>query len=501
MNQETGSSAEAPAMECSDEHQPSAPRTDEDGKKDANEYKAEGNKYFRDHKYNEAIGCYSKAIEADGANPVFYSNRSICHIHLENFGLAIADAKKGIEINSKYIKSYFRLGTAHAGLGKYKLAMGDFKQVLKIKPKDKKALKSLKECQKAWREEQFAKAIQSDDSKPPSETVAIDDITVPSDYQGPHLPKDGPDTKFLKDMTSFLRDQKDLHRKYVYQILKRVIALFKKLPSLVDVPVPEGTKITVCGDVHGQYYDVLNIFEKNGWPSEQNPYLFNGDFVDRGSFAIPVIMTFFVLKLMYPKHFHMSRGNHETITMNHIYGFEGEVLAKYDRTCFQLFTEVFNLLPLGHVIEKKVLVVHGGLFSKDNVTLEDIRKIDRNRQPPESGIMCELMWADPQPFNGRAPSKRGVGLSFGPDVTTRFLEENKLNLLVRSHEVKQEGYEVAHNGKCITVFSAPNYVDQMGNKAAYITFEHDMKPKFTQFEAVPHPPIRPMAYAQGFGMM
>lgn len=102
-------------------------------------------------------------------------------------------------------------------------------------------------------------------------------------------------------------------------------------------------------------------------------------------------------------------------------------------------------------------VMHGGLFTRDDVTLDEIRNIDRNRQPPEEGPMCELLWSDPQPQNGRAPSKRGVGCQFGPDVTKKFLELNKLSYVIRSHEVKNEGYEVAHDGKCITVFSAPNY--------------------------------------------
>ena len=101
--------------------------------------------------------------------------------------------------------------------------------------------------------------------------------------------------------------------------------------------------------------------------------------------------------------------------------------------------------------------MHGGLFSQDDVTLDTIRNIDRNRQPPDDGPMCELLWSDPHVQNGRSPSKRGTGCEFGPDVTKKFLELNKLDYIIRSHEVKYEGYEVAHNGKCITVFSAPNY--------------------------------------------
>lgn len=124
---------------------------------------------------------------------------------------------------------------------------------------------------------------------------------------------------------------------------------------------------------------------------------------------------------------------------------------------FQLFCELFNWLPLAHCINSRVLVMHGGLFRKDNISLDDIRKVDRNRQPPEEGIMCELMWSDPQYSNGISESKRGVGCQFGPDVTKRFLDFNKLDYVIRSHEVKQEGYEIMHDGKCITVFSAPNY--------------------------------------------
>jgi serine/threonine-protein phosphatase 5 len=140
--------------------------------------------------------------------------------------------------------------------------------------------------------------------------------------------------------------------------------------------------------------------------------------------------------------------------------------------------------------------MHGGLFSEDNVRLDDLRKIDRNRQPPDSGYMCELLWSDPQPQFGRSPSKRGVGVQFGPDVTNRFLRLNNLDYIIRSHEVKHEGYEVAHDGKCITVFSAPNYCDTMGNKGAYVTlYGGNLKPSFTSYEAVPHPNVKPMAYA------
>jgi len=183
--------------------------------------------------------------------------------------------------------------------------------------------------------------------------------------------------------------------------------------------------------------------------------------------------------------------------MNKMYGFEGEVKAKYDGDVFDLFSDAFCYLPLGCVLNNKVLVVHGGLFAQDGVKLSDIDNFNRVREPPDSGIMCDILWSDPIKINGRHPSKRGTSINFGPDIAHTFLNENGLDLLVRSHEVKDEGYEVEADGRVITIFSAPNYCDQMGNKGAYIRFKgNEMKPKFSQFTAVPHPNIPAMSYAR-----
>ncbi|OLL21993.1 Serine/threonine-protein phosphatase T, partial [Neolecta irregularis DAH-3] len=163
---------------------------------------------------------------------------------------------------------------------------------------------------------------------------------------------------------------------------------------------------------------------------------------------------------------------------------------------FPLFSESFTFLPLATLLGKKWLVLHGGLFSDDNVTLDDIRSINRHacKQPGSDGLMMEMLWTDPQTSPGRGPSKRGVGLQFGPDVTRRFCERNNLAGIIRSHECKDDGVHVEHDGMCITVFSAPNYCDSQGNKGAYINIKQDLKLDHQIFEAVPHPPIKPMAY-------
>ncbi|CAH0690317.1 unnamed protein product [Spodoptera exigua] len=466
----------------------------------ADKLKNEANEYFKKQSYNNAIELYTKAIEKNPKNAVFFANRSIANLRLENFGYALSDASKAIELDRSYTKAYYRRAAAYMSLGKYKLALKDFEYVTKVRPNDQDAKMKYTECNKIVKKIAFEKAISFDKKEVNiADSINLDAMTIEDEYVGPAL-EDGKVTlKFVTDLMEFYKKQNKLHKKYAYKILIDVKAYLQKQPSLVDIKVADDAKFTVCGDIHGQYYDLMNIFKLNGLPSETNPYLFNGDFVDRGSFSVECIFTLFSFKLLYPDHFFMSRGNHETLDMNRMYGFRGEVSSKYTSQMADLFTEVYNWLPLAHCINSRVLVMHGGLFSKDDVTLDDIRKVDRNKQPPEDGIMCELLWSDPQPMLGRAPSKRGVGCQFGPDVTNTFLQRNGLDYVIRSHEVKNDGYEIAHDGKCITVFSAPNYCDTVGNLGAFITMNgKDLKPNFTTYEAVPHPDVKPMAYANSF---
>ena len=444
---------------------------------------------------------------------ILLSNRAQALIKIESYGTAIADADEAIAQDPSYIKAYFRRGSANYALSKFKLAKADFNNVLKRMPGDAAATKLFKECDKRLKEEQFVAAMGYGDPVE-DESNQLDQIAnIPLDlskYDGPVLPHDTEgkpvvSMDFVKECIQYLKAQKLLHRKFVCELLVAARNMFKALPSLLRVPLPalpdgSGTgTVTVCGDTHGQYYDLLNIFEIGGFPSEINPYLFNGDFVDRGSFSFENVMTLILVKLACPAALHMTRGNHETKNMNKLYGFEGEVLHKYDAATMELFTEVFQALPLAAVVEGAVFVTHGGLFTADGVTLADIERLDRFREPPEGGgLMSDLLWSDPQPFPGRAPSKRGVGQSFGPDVTAAFLAGNGLQLLVRSHEVKDEGYEIAHDGYAVTVFSAPRYLDQMDNKGAFIKFDDALTPAFTVFDASPHPPVRPMAYSSMF---
>ena len=269
-----------------------------------------------------------------------------------------------------------------------------------------------------------------------NEKIVVDvrDINVESSYAGPKLESiDDVTPEWVVSLMNYQRDQKVLHKKYASMIIQKATELFEPLDSLVHISIDELEEITVCGDIHGQYYDLLNIFSINGNPSEENPYVFNGDFIDRGSFSVEVIMLMLAWKVCFPDHFFMSRGNHEAKQLNKMYGFEGEVKAKYDIPTYNLFSQLFCHLPLGHCINKKVMVCHGGLFSKDGVKLKDIADTYRRKEPGDEGIMVECLWSDPCDMNGRHPSKRGVGLMFGPDIAEKFLNDNGLCKSVPAH--------------------------------------------------------------------
>ncbi|MCP9262459.1 Serine/threonine-protein phosphatase 5 [Dirofilaria immitis] len=452
--------------------------------------KDEANQFFHDQAYDVAIELYTKAIELDNQQALFYGNRKL-------YGSALEDANMALKLDSGYSKGYYRRATAYMALGKLKLALKDYDTLRKALPNNADAKQKYDECQKLMRKIAFEKAISVDhDKRSIGDFINIDAIEVEATYEGPVLENDVT-LEFMKQLIETFKAEKKLHKKYAYKILLAIRRMFGELPTLVEITVPPGKKFTICGDVHGQFYDLCNIFDLNGLPSETNPYLFNGDFVDRGSFSVETIFTLFGFKLLYPEHFFMSRGNHESDVMNKMYGFEGEVKSKYTSQMADFFTEIFDYLPLCHLINNKIFVCHGGLFKDDNITMNDIKKqIGFVNHQTRVSIMCDLLWSDPQDIDGRSASKRGVGCQFGPDVTHKFCETNGLDYVVRSHEVKPEGYEVHHDGKCITVFSAPNYCDTMGNKGAFITIRGDnLTPRFTSFTAVNHPSVRPMAYA------
>lgn len=312
--------------------------------------KDKGNALLAQSRYGPAAEAYTEAITLY-PTAILYSNRAQALIKLESYGAAILDADEAIRLDESYIKAYYRRGSANFALGKFKLALRDFKKAHQRYPSDKDALGKFKECERRVTEERFLSAIESEAVTDQQLNMSIDTIHVDlSRYDGPVLQYDAEGRPivgmdFVKDCIEHFRAQKILHRKFVCQLLVLARESFKLLPSLQMLPLPvlpDGSlgHFTVCGDTHGQYYDLLHIFDIGGFPSETNPYLFNGDFVDRGSFSFENVMTLILIKLACPEALHLQRGNHETRNMNKIYGFEGEVKHKYDDLTMSLFTQV-----------------------------------------------------------------------------------------------------------------------------------------------------------------
>ncbi|KAL7560939.1 hypothetical protein ACA910_022428 [Epithemia clementina (nom. ined.)] len=259
----------------------------------------------------------------------------------------------------------------------------------------------------------------------------------------------------------------------IKMLCQMVRPILLEQPMMLELEAP----IKICGDVHGQYTDLLRLLEYGGFPPEAN-YLFLGDYVDRGKQSIETICLLLAYKIQYPNSFHILRGNHESAGINRIYGFYDECKRRYSIKLWKVFSDVFNCLPAAAIIEEKILCMHGGLSPKLH-TLSQIAKIERPCDVPDSGLLCDLLWSDPDAnISGWAENDRGVSFVFGSDVLTEFLEDQDLDLLVRAHQVVEDGYEFFAGRKLVTVFSAPNYCGEFDNAGGMITIDEDLTCSF-----------------------
>uniref|UniRef100_A0A8C6NYA4 Serine/threonine-protein phosphatase with EF-hands n=1 Tax=Nothobranchius furzeri TaxID=105023 RepID=A0A8C6NYA4_NOTFU len=416
-------------------------------------------------------------------------------------------------------------------------------------------------------------------------------IEVPEVYSGPHLTFPLTVEQAVGLLEAF-RNKKQLHSRYALQLLLETWKLLRMLPNINRISTCQSKEITICGDLHGQLEDLLLIFYKNGVPSLEKPYVFNGDFVDRGKDSIEILLILFSFLLVYPCDVYLNRGNHEDHLINLRYGFTKEVLTKYKihgKRILKLLQKIFSWLPLATVIDQKVLVLHGGI--SDTTDLGVLARLDRHNyvsamRPPKkrnsssSGVsidadleediwntskifqrrasvsypkplgprdcfqnrslqdfsgrikvkmedelessrrresvyqlainrsekdvlgvsndsvtsydnpkeewrqILDLLWSDPMSQDGCIPNEvRGGGCYWGPDITEDFLNKHNMQLIIRSHECKQEGYEFCHNRKVLTLFSASNYYDVGSNRGAYVKLGPDLVPYVIQYQA------------------
>ncbi|KAM3513691.1 hypothetical protein MY11210_002702 [Beauveria gryllotalpidicola] len=300
-----------------------------------------------------------------------------------------------------------------------------------------------------------------------------------------------PNIHFLKQ--HFYREGRLTDEQALF-ILKTGADVLRAEPNLLEMDAP----ITVCGDVHGQYYDLMKLFEVGGDPAETR-YLFLGDYVDRGYFSIECVLYLWSLKIHYPKTLWLLRGNHECRHLTDYFTFKLECKHKYSEAIYEACIEAFCCLPLAAVMNKQFLCIHGGL-SPELHTLDDLRNIDRFREPPTQGLMCDILWADPLEDFGQEKTSdyflhnhvRGCSYFFSYPAACAFLEKNNLLSVIRAHEAQDAGYRMYRKTKTtgfpsvMTIFSAPNYLDVYNNKAAVLKYENNVM-NIRQFNCTPHP--------------
>ena len=263
--------------------------------------------------------------------------------------------------------------------------------------------------------------------------------------------------------------QVDLKEEEIKFLIDKSLQILKEQKMLVDLEAP----IHVCGDIHGQYYDLLRIFEHCGYPGDYN-YLFLGDYVDRGKQSLETVCLLLCYKIKYPTKVTLLRGNHESSVTNRIYGFYDECKRRYNVRIWRSFTDLFNYLPVAALIDEKILCMHGGL-SPELKNLQNIENISRPTDIPDSGLLCDLLWSDPdKEVLEYDENDRGVSVIFGEKVVEDFNKKNDLDLIIRAHQVVDDGYEFFAKRQLITIFSAPNYCGEFDNSAGIMIIDESL---------------------------
>ncbi|OEH78480.1 kelch repeat domain-containing protein serine threonine protein phosphatase protein [Cyclospora cayetanensis] len=300
----------------------------------------------------------------------------------------------------------------------------------------------------------------------------------------------------------------------VNELCRVVTDIFKEEEMVLNLRAP----IKVYGDIHGQYHDLMRLFQLYKMPVEEEEteeylsgsrgpraaapcgdldstdYLFLGDYVDRGSHSLETICLLFALKVKYPRQVHLIRGNHEDPAINSLYGFQDECRRRLHEdpndpaSCWRAFNAAFEVLPVAALVEGCVLCLHGGIGGSIHSVaqleaLERPLKVAQVPQTPQEQQVTDLLWSDPTDSDAvlgvaqneiRDPDGSGRICKFGPDRVHQFLADNRLSLIIRAHECVMDGFERFAGGKLITLFSATNYCNHHQNAGALLYIRRDL---------------------------
>ncbi len=289
-------------------------------------------------------------------------------------------------------------------------------------------------------------------------------------------------------VVNLMNDGGYINKQYFKAILQKSKELLRSYETVYDITFPQANDesdessdpmVTIVGDIHAQFYTMLGIFQVNGFPTTDHVYIFNGDFLDRGPRNIQTLTTLLLFKLHCPECIHFTRGNHEA---EMFLGGEPkrEFISHYDKEVYRLITEVIYEIPIGLILDQKLLVMHAGITGPD-LTIDEIKAIPKGIDAEENELMEELLWADPMPQDGLATNP-DRGIEFGQDVSKAFLDRNNLDFIIRGHTQVAFGYGNHHDGKVITIFSAPQERMEVGS---YANIDSNLKLSVTPFRKYP----------------
>ncbi|KAF8274074.1 Metallo-dependent phosphatase-like protein [Lactarius quietus] len=261
--------------------------------------------------------------------------------------------------------------------------------------------------------------------------------------------------------------------------------IFLSQPTLIELSPP----VKIVGDVHGQYSDLIRLFEMCGFPPAAN-YLFLGDYVDRGKQSLETFLLLLCYKIKYPENFFLLRGNHECANVTRVYGFYDECKRRCNIKTWKTFVDVFNCLPIAAIVASKIFCVHGGL-SPSLQTMEDIKALQRPTDVPDYGLLNDLLWSDPSDTAlDWEDNERGVSFCFGKAIINEFLVRYDMDLICRAHMVVEDGYEFWNDRTLVTVFSAPNYCGEFDNYGACMSVSEDLLCAFELLKPLDGPALR-----------
>lgn len=282
--------------------------------------------------------------------------------------------------------------------------------------------------------------------------------------------------QFIEDIMANKYHKNKIPASIINSLISNATATFSQDPVVLKLKGP----INVCGDVHGQFVDLLRVFQSGGMPSETN-YLFLGDYVDRGPQSLEVICLLYALKIRYPTKVFLIRGNHESPEMSEVFGFLNECKAKATVNTWVKFCDSFRYLPLAAIVNDKIFCIHGGI-SPELKSIDQIAAFKRPLDIPDDGLLANILWSDPNGLiDNWGPNERGTTVCWGPVAAKKFMNETGMTTIIRGHQLAMNGYDFPFGAdkSVITIFTASKYAGQCNNKAAFLTIDVDSEINFS----------------------